>query len=109
MTEIFAPSNDTLKKIAISEQDYRDMYAQSIKDPDKFWGAMAKRLTWIKEPTKSRTHRSTRPFPSNGTRTASSTRALTASTVICRRKKILSRSSGKATNPATTAKSPTAR
>jgi acetyl-CoA synthetase len=52
MTEIFAPSNDTLKKIAISEQDYRDMYAQSIKDPDKFWGAMAKRLTWIKEPSK---------------------------------------------------------
>ncbi len=52
MTEIFAPSNDTLKNAAISEKEYRDMYAQSMNDPDKFWGAMAKRLTWIKEPTK---------------------------------------------------------
>lgn len=51
MTEIITPSNDTLKSAAISEQEYRDMYAQSVKDPDKFWGAMAKRLTWIKEPT----------------------------------------------------------
>jgi acetyl-CoA synthetase len=52
MTEIFEPSNDTLKKAAISEQEYRDMYAQSVKEPEKFWGAMAKRLTWVKEPTK---------------------------------------------------------
>ncbi|MCE7887446.1 MAG: acetate--CoA ligase [Alphaproteobacteria bacterium PRO2] len=52
MTEIFAPSNDTLKTVTISEEDYRDMYAQSLRNPDKFWGAMAKRLTWIKEPTK---------------------------------------------------------
>ncbi|MGB4107939.1 MAG: acetate--CoA ligase [Alphaproteobacteria bacterium] len=52
MTEIFVPSNDTLKRAAISEAEYRDMYAQSVNDPDKFWGGMAKRLTWIKEPTK---------------------------------------------------------
>ena len=52
MTEIFAPSKDTLKTAAISEDEYRDMYAQSVNDPDKFWGAMAKRLTWIKEPSK---------------------------------------------------------
>ena len=52
MTEIFAPSKDTLKTAAISEGEYHDMYAQSVNDPDKFWGAMAKRLTWIKEPTK---------------------------------------------------------
>ncbi|MBK9563529.1 MAG: acetate--CoA ligase [Micavibrio sp.] len=52
MTEIFAPSKDTLKRTAISEDEYRDMYAQSVNDPDKFWGRVAKRLTWIKEPTK---------------------------------------------------------
>ena len=52
MTEIFAPSKDTLKTAAISEGEYHDMYAQSVNDPDKFWGTMAKRLTWIKEPTK---------------------------------------------------------
>ncbi len=52
MTEIFAPSKDTLKTAAISEDEYRDMYAQSVNDPDKFWGRVAKRLTWIKEPTK---------------------------------------------------------
>ncbi|WP_255253637.1 acetyl-coenzyme A synthetase N-terminal domain-containing protein, partial [Pelagimonas varians] len=27
------------------------MYAQSMSDPDGFWGAQAERLDWVKKPT----------------------------------------------------------
>ncbi|MCF6343770.1 MAG: acetate--CoA ligase, partial [Devosiaceae bacterium] len=30
---------------------YKKMYAQSISDPNKFWGEQAKRIDWIKKPT----------------------------------------------------------
>lgn len=31
---------------------YREMYAESISDPDKFWGREGKRLDWIKPYTR---------------------------------------------------------
>jgi acetyl-CoA synthetase len=31
---------------------YEEMYARSIKDPNGFWGEQAKRIDWIKAPTK---------------------------------------------------------
>jgi acetyl-CoA synthetase len=31
---------------------YQEMYARSIKDPNGFWGGEAKRIDWIKAPTK---------------------------------------------------------
>ena len=36
----------------IDDAKYKDMYARSIKDPNGFWGDEAKRLDWIKKPTK---------------------------------------------------------
>ncbi len=36
----------------IDKKRYEEMYAQSISDPDKFWGEQAKRIDWIKKPTK---------------------------------------------------------
>ena len=36
----------------IDDAKYEDMYARSIKDPNGFWGDEAKRLDWIKKPTK---------------------------------------------------------
>jgi acetyl-CoA synthetase len=36
----------------IDEAKYKEMYAASVKDPDKFWGEQAKRITWIKPFTK---------------------------------------------------------
>ena len=32
--------------------DYDLMYAQSISDPDAFWGSQAERIDWITPPTK---------------------------------------------------------
>ncbi len=36
----------------IDDAKYKEMYARSIKDPNGFWGDEAKRLDWIKKPTK---------------------------------------------------------
>jgi acetyl-CoA synthetase len=34
------------------EAKYREMYARSMADPDKFWAEQARRLDWIKPPTR---------------------------------------------------------
>ena len=40
------------KKAYLDDAAYKKMYAESIKDPAKFWGKQAKRLDWFKVPTK---------------------------------------------------------
>ncbi|MGB3271755.1 MAG: acetate--CoA ligase [Xanthobacteraceae bacterium] len=40
------------KRAFIDEAKYRETYARSIRDPDGFWSEEAKRLDWIKFPTK---------------------------------------------------------
>ena len=46
----FKPSSDFAKSAHIgSEADYKKLYRESIKSPDKFWGRMAKQeLVWFK-------------------------------------------------------------
>jgi acetyl-CoA synthetase len=36
----------------VNEAKYKEMYAASLKDPDKFWADQAKRITWSKPFTK---------------------------------------------------------
>ncbi len=40
------------KRAFIDEAKYQEMYARSIKDPNGFWGDEAKRIDWIKKPSK---------------------------------------------------------
>jgi len=40
------------KKAYVDDAGYRKIYAESIKDPAKFWGKHAKRLDWFKAPKK---------------------------------------------------------
>ena len=40
------------KRAYIDEAKYKEMYAASIADPDKFWAEQAKRIDWIKPFTK---------------------------------------------------------
>ncbi|UCD52776.1 MAG: acetate--CoA ligase, partial [Phycisphaerales bacterium] len=49
------PPPDGIKANAhvASEEQYKEMWEKSIKDPDGFWLEQAKSLTWFKEPTKS--------------------------------------------------------
>lgn len=50
--EIFKPSDDILKSVNITEEQYEAMYKGSIEQPDIFWAVQAKRLDWVKKPTK---------------------------------------------------------
>ena len=36
----------------VTAQDYAEMYAASVQDPDTFWAEQGKRLDWIKPFTK---------------------------------------------------------
>ena len=40
------------KRAYLDDAKYRELYAASIKDPDKFWGEQAKRIDWMKRFTK---------------------------------------------------------
>jgi acetyl-CoA synthetase len=40
------------KRAFIDDAKYTEMYARSIKDPNGFWGEQARRLDWIKKPSK---------------------------------------------------------
>lgn len=50
--ERFEPPLSVVKSAHITAEKYAELYEQSIKNPDKFWGDMAKRLTWSTFPTK---------------------------------------------------------
>src|SRR3954462_3879591 len=40
------------KRAWIDDAKYREMYDRSVKDPNGFWAEQAKRVDWIKAPTK---------------------------------------------------------
>ncbi len=54
MTEIktYPPAPDFVKHAHVDAAKYREMYDRSINDPEGFWTDEAKRLDWIKTPTK---------------------------------------------------------
>ena len=49
--EKFDPPVSIIKSAHITAEKYKDLYAQSINDPNAFWGEMAKRISWDKFPT----------------------------------------------------------
>lgn len=50
--ERFDPPAHIIKSAHITAEKYKELYAQSINNPDAFWSEMAKRITWNKFPTK---------------------------------------------------------
>ncbi|MDJ0825736.1 MAG: acetate--CoA ligase [Rhodobacter sp.] len=50
--EIHTPSDDFVANAKIDAATYKSMYDASVADPEAFWGEHAKRLDWIKAPTK---------------------------------------------------------
>ncbi|MCF6302910.1 MAG: acetate--CoA ligase [Devosiaceae bacterium] len=50
---IYPPSKETVASALIKEDQYEAMYAESISDPEAFWGEQGKRLDWIKPYTKA--------------------------------------------------------
>jgi acetyl-CoA synthetase len=53
-TRVFPPPERIRKTAYVSSMEqYKKMWDQSIRDPDKFWLEQAKSLVWFKEPTES--------------------------------------------------------
>ena len=71
------------KNALIDNETYLKWYADSVKNPDKFWGKHGKRIDWFK-PYKQGQEHLLRPARSrsNGSRTGSSTSPTIASTGI---------------------------
>ena len=40
------------KRAWIDQAKYQEMYARSVKDPNAFWAEQAKRVDWMKFPTR---------------------------------------------------------
>jgi acetyl-CoA synthetase len=49
---VFQPSEAAKERTLTTKAQYDEMYARSISDPNGFWAEQAKRLDWIKAPTK---------------------------------------------------------
>ena len=49
---IYQPPKEIVSHALIDADKYQEMYARSVNDPEGFWGDAAKRLDWMKEPTK---------------------------------------------------------
>ena len=49
---IYPPSTEFAANAHVSAEQYKDMYAASISDPDAFWAEQAKRIDWMTPPTK---------------------------------------------------------
>jgi acetyl-CoA synthetase len=56
MTEnrTFPPSADAVKRAYINAAQYKEMYEQSVKNPDTFWLDQCATLDWFKKPTVAR-------------------------------------------------------
>src|SRR6187402_482821 len=50
--KIYDVPADWAKRAWANDAKYKEMYAASIADPNKFWGEQAKRITWTKPFTK---------------------------------------------------------
>src|SRR5471032_2577437 len=50
--KIYEVPADWQKRALIDDAKYKEMYARSIKDPNGFWAEQAKRIDWIKKPSK---------------------------------------------------------
>lgn len=49
---VYPTDADFAAKSRYRREDYERLYAESVADPDAFWGGVAKRLDWFKAPTK---------------------------------------------------------
>ena len=48
--KLFSPSKEFSRKARISQMErYWEIYNRSIKNPEAFWGEIAKRINWVKK------------------------------------------------------------
>jgi len=49
---VIEPSAEAKARTWVTAEQYEAMYAQSVNDPEGFWAEQAKRIDWIKAPTR---------------------------------------------------------
>jgi acetyl-CoA synthetase len=49
---VFQPSAAAIARTHVKKSQFDEMYARSVSDPDGFWADQAKRLDWVRFPTK---------------------------------------------------------
>src|SRR6188472_4514093 len=49
---VFQPGAAAIARTHTTAEQYDALYAQSVNDPDGFWAEQAKRLDWVRFPTK---------------------------------------------------------
>ena len=107
--KVYEVPADWAKRAFIDSAKYRDMYDRSLADPNGFWAERPSASTGSSLSPRSRTPRSSRTTSrSSGSRTASPTSPITASTGISPSAATRSPSSGKATIPTNRRRSPIA-
>ena len=79
---LIAVKPEIAAKAHVTAESYRAMAARAQDDPDGFWAEQARRLAWMKRPTKGSRATSAATCMSPGSRTARSTPPPTASTGI---------------------------
>ncbi|MEO6926672.1 MAG: acetate--CoA ligase [Rhodanobacter sp.] len=52
MSKLYPVDSSFAAAARVSHDDYKRLYAESISDPEGFWGRIGQRLDWIKPPTK---------------------------------------------------------
>ena len=52
MSEHISPPEAIVRAAHVTLADYEELYRRSIEDPDGFWGEEAKRIDWLKAPTR---------------------------------------------------------
>ncbi|WP_109124659.1 acetate--CoA ligase [Dyella sp. C11] len=52
MSKVYPVKPDVAAKARVRKDDYQRLYAESVKDPEGFWGKIGQRLEWSKAPTK---------------------------------------------------------
>jgi acetyl-CoA synthetase len=52
MSKLYPVDPAFAAKARLRKADYERLYAESVSDPDGFWGRIGQRLNWIKPPTK---------------------------------------------------------
>ncbi|MDP8994479.1 MAG: acetate--CoA ligase [Pseudomonadota bacterium] len=51
-TQPIAPPENIIRSAHVRAQDYEELYRRSIEDPDGFWAEEARRIDWLRAPTR---------------------------------------------------------
>jgi acetyl-CoA synthetase len=50
--QVFPVRPEIAARALVNEAQYREMYERAVRDPDGFWAEQARRISWMKPPTK---------------------------------------------------------